>query len=457
MCVSHERDGDEHIWLNISVSDTGIGIKPDDLKKLFSDYNQVDTKANRRIEGTGLGLSITKKLVEMMDGDISVESEYGKGTTFRVRVRQTFVSEKPLGYEIVEKLRTFNYMDIKQHVSAKLVRGDMSYARVLVVDDFQTNLDVASGMMKKYKIQVDCVTSGQAAISRIDSGAPVYDAVFMDHMMPEMDGIEATRRIRALGSEYAKTVPIISLTANAIAGNEKMFLECGFQAFLSKPIDMLKLDAVLKKWVRDKSREIHVAPVTPASEVDVDARTIKIPGIDVKKALSLYGDNMELYLTILRSYVANTPAVIESLYHVTQENLSAYDIKVHGLKGSSGSIGAEDVREKAARMEAAAKAGDMSAILEGNEALLIEAQKLVSDVKAWLDAIETKGEKPSLPAPDPALLGKLRQCCEEYDMNGADEVLEQLERACYDKDNDLIAWLREKIDTSNFAEATERL
>jgi CheY-like chemotaxis protein len=242
-------------WLSFYISDSGIGIRKEDIVKLFTDYNQVDTSAHREIEGTGLGLSITKKFVELMDGKISVESEYGKGTTFRVRIRQGFVSGKSIGKETVESLRSFRYSDKKKRVHEKLVRADLSYARVLVVDDLSANLDVAEGMLRKYKMQVDCVTNGQAAIDLIVAGEPLYDAVFMDHMMPIMDGIETTLRIRALGTEYACNIPVIALTANAVAGNEQMFLKNGFDAFLPKPFNVMALDSVIQRWVRNKSKE----------------------------------------------------------------------------------------------------------------------------------------------------------------------------------------------------------
>jgi signal transduction histidine kinase/ABC-type amino acid transport substrate-binding protein len=243
------------VWVSFCINDTGIGIRTEDIAKLFSDYNQVDTRANREIEGTGLGLSITKKFVELMDGEITVESEYGKGTTFRVRIRQGFVDENSIGKETAENLRSFRYTDEKKQGQEKFTRENLSYARVLVVDDFPTNLDVAAGMLRKYKMQVDCVTRGQDAIDRIAAGTPVYNAVFMDHMMPEMDGMEATRLIRALGTDYAKRLPIIALTANAIVGNEQMFLENGFNAFLPKPFNVMGLDSIVQRWVRNKSRE----------------------------------------------------------------------------------------------------------------------------------------------------------------------------------------------------------
>jgi CheY-like chemotaxis protein len=243
------------VWLSFTVSDTGIGIREEDITKLFSDYNQVNTKANRAIEGTGLGLSITRKFAQMMRGEIKVESEYGRGTTFRVKICQGFVSNTIMDAETVENLRNFRLSEKKKLAQEKLVRADLSYAKVLVVDNFPTNLDVAAGMLRKYKMQVDCVTNGQDAINLVTAGKPVYDTIFMDHMMPEMDGIEATALIRALETEYAKNVPIIALTANAVAGNEQMFIDNGFNAYIPKPLNVLTLDKIVQKWIRDKSKE----------------------------------------------------------------------------------------------------------------------------------------------------------------------------------------------------------
>jgi PAS domain S-box-containing protein len=248
--VSCERGNSEYVWMDIYVSDTGIGIREDDLKKLFSDYNQVDTRANRQVEGTGLGLSITKKLVELMDGDICVKSEYGEGTTFSLRIKQGFVNDNSIGPETAKNLCSFIYTDNRKQAYEKFTRSDLSGAYVLVVDDIDINLEVVSAMLSKYKMRVDCVLSGQDAIEKVKHGEPAYNAIFMDHMMPGMDGMEATAKIRAIGTEYAKKIPIIALTANAIAGNEQMFLENGFQAFLSKPINSVNLDAVVNKWVK---------------------------------------------------------------------------------------------------------------------------------------------------------------------------------------------------------------
>jgi CheY-like chemotaxis protein len=254
-CQWDGRRHDGYVWVSFYVSDTGMGIRKEDVAKLFTDYNQVDTRANRAIEGTGLGLSITKKFVELMDGEITVESEYGKGSTFRVRIRQGFIAGKSIGKEIVESLSSFRYSDEKRQAQKKLMRPDLSYAKVLVVDDFPTNLDVAAGMLRKYQMRVDCATSGQESIDLIAAGEPVYDAIFMDHMMPGMDGVEAVKAIRALDTAYAQDIPIIALTANAIAESEKMFMENGFNAFLPKPFNVMTLDSVVQRWVRNKDKE----------------------------------------------------------------------------------------------------------------------------------------------------------------------------------------------------------
>ncbi|MDR1251691.1 MAG: response regulator, partial [Treponema sp.] len=203
-----EQDGGG-VWMNCAVSDTGMGIKEEDLDRLFGDYSQIDVKSNRHIEGTGLGLAITKRMVEMMKGSVSVTSEYGKGSVFSIRILQGFVSDTVIGKELAENLREFRYIMARQDRNKQLIRTRIPYARVLVVDDVATNLDLARGIMKPYGMTVDCVGSGRAAIDLIRKSEPRYNAVFMDHMMPGMDGIEAVRIIRnEIDSEYARTVPV---------------------------------------------------------------------------------------------------------------------------------------------------------------------------------------------------------------------------------------------------------
>ncbi|MCL2500004.1 MAG: response regulator [Defluviitaleaceae bacterium] len=240
------REGND-ILFTYTIKDTGIGMRPEDMDKIFSDYNQVNTQANRAIEGTGLGLSIAKGLAKLMGGSIAVESVYGLGSVFTFTLRQGFVSDERITYRTLSSLSNFTYTESKP--VKQLERLDLSHARVLVVDDSPTNIAVARGILSRYKMKVDCITNGQDAIIRIRTGEPSYHAVFMDHMMPGMDGIEATQRIRSLGTPYAANIPIIALTANALEGNEEMFLGECFNAFLPKPIDTARLDRILREWV----------------------------------------------------------------------------------------------------------------------------------------------------------------------------------------------------------------
>ena len=233
--------------LTFAITDTGMGIRPEDLKKIFSEYAQVNQQSTRGIEGTGLGLAISKRLAELMGGEISIQSEYGKGSVFTVHIWQGIVDQTPIGAELASDLKNFTYYP--EYHGSGVVYTTMPNARVLVVDDVLINLEVAAASLEPYAMQVDCVDNGAEAVRRIQEGAPHYDLILMDHMMPEMDGVEAAHAIRAIGTPYALSIPIIALTANALAGNEKQFTGHGFQGFLAKPIEVEKLDAALRTWL----------------------------------------------------------------------------------------------------------------------------------------------------------------------------------------------------------------
>jgi CheY-like chemotaxis protein/anti-sigma regulatory factor (Ser/Thr protein kinase) len=240
--------GDAHVYF--AVKDTGKGMRQEDLAAIFSEYTRMDQKSNRHIEGTGLGLAITKKLVEMMGGDITVESEYGKGSVFNVRIIQKVVNDQPVGKAAIENLKDFSYRPERRELVKNLDRPQMTNRYVMVVDDVVSNLMVAKGLLEPYGLNVYLVKSGRQAIDLISKGKIRFDLIFMDQMMPEMDGIETVRIIRnEIALDYIKTVPIIALTANALKGNDVMFRDRGFQDFLSKPIDILKLDEMLRKWI----------------------------------------------------------------------------------------------------------------------------------------------------------------------------------------------------------------
>jgi signal transduction histidine kinase/CheY-like chemotaxis protein/HPt (histidine-containing phosphotransfer) domain-containing protein len=474
LSIRCERD-EAGVWMKVRVSDTGMGIREEDILRLFNDYNQVDTKSNRHIEGTGLGLAITKRMVEMMNGTISVESEFGRGSVFTVRLLQGFVSDAVIGKELAENLKEFRYIMARQDRNKQLVRACIPYASVLVVDDVATNLDLARGIMKPYGMNVDGVSSGQAAIDLVRKGEPRYNAIFMDHMMPGMDGIEAVKIIRnEIDSDYARTVPIIALTANAIIGNEEIFLNNGFQSFLTKPIDIMKMNEVINRWVRDKnlekelgldaeSRIAESAPDTAGETQDAAAqellarmlRDMPVEGLDAENGLKRFGGDAKSYIDSLRSYTVHTPALLGAVG--TVEVLSDYAITVHGIKGSSYGISAPAIGQRAEKLEHAAKAGDLAVIKAENESFIEAAGKFIEDLNFLLNVLDEKLQKPRKVAPDPMLLARIRDAAENYDINGLDEAMEELERYTYEADTGLVPWLREQIDKSGLEEITERL
>ncbi|MBQ3516793.1 MAG: response regulator [Lachnospiraceae bacterium] len=244
--ISGEVKEKDQFDLKFVVKDTGIGIKEEDLEAIFESFRQLDMNRNRQSEGTGLGLAITKQLVSLMDGDIQVESEYGKGTCFTVHIKQRIV-----------EMGTFTEEKVSQKTENRQTENNEEFTAsgysVLLVDDNTMNRKVAAAMLKKYGFKMAEADSGQAAIERVKRVA--YDLILMDHMMPETDGVEATRIIRNECGENGKNAVIIALTANALQGAKEMYLENGFDDFLSKPFDRNQLHTLLTKWVPEQARD----------------------------------------------------------------------------------------------------------------------------------------------------------------------------------------------------------
>ena len=463
---------DDAVILIVSVKDTGIGIESENMGSLFSDYTQIDSKSNRQIEGTGLGLSITKMMVDLMGGSVSVESEYNKGSVFTVTIPQKFVSDEIIGQDAINSIKNFRYPTGRRNIKL-LSRVPLPYARVLLVDDVGTNLDVAKGLLKPYNMQVDCLTSGWEAIEAVRDENVRYNAIFMDHMMPGIDGIEATRIIREeIGTEYARTVPIIALTANAITGNEEMFLSKGFQAFISKPIEIIRLDAVINQWVRNEELEKAGMQITPDStgagqnrRSGLDRRSgferrifaENIEGLDINKGFEYFGD-IDTYLQILRSFTVNTRTLIESIKKVNKdEGLADYIITVHGIKGSCRGISAEELGNQAEALEKAAKAGDFDFVAANNTAFTEAVLKLITNIEDALGKEAAKKEKQKKDKPDSEVLSKLLTACKNFKTAEMEDAMEIIENFEYESDDGLAQWLRENVDQLNYSEIVERL
>ncbi|MDR1581098.1 MAG: response regulator [Synergistaceae bacterium] len=468
------RKGDE-IWLDCYVKDSGIGISEENIPKLFSDYQQVDMLSHRTIEGTGLGLSICKRLVTMMDGSINVESEYGHGSKFSVRIRQGVSDSRPIGKECVDSLKSFRFLEggIRRVKNVDYV--PMPYGKVLVVDDVSMNLDVARGMMMAYEgLVIHCVTSGMDAINLIREEKIRYDAVFMDHMMPGLDGIKTVKIIREeIGTEYAKTVPIIALTANAIAGNDKMFLESGFQAFLTKPIDVVRLDAVLRQFVRDKQdpetiREAEEGVRGAGAKKDYDAilknllEKTRISGIDIVAGMKRFNDIASVYVGVIRSFTQNMPKLLETLRDVTESTLPEYAVNVHGAKGSCYGICADEAGRMAEALEISAKVGDFARVMAGNETFIGNVENLLlqlEDLVRSADEIEEDADsaKNTLPSPDLSLLKKMLAASRDYDIDTMQSVMDELDQYSYESEGDMISWMKEQLVNFGYDAISEKL
>ncbi|MCL2808905.1 MAG: ATP-binding protein [Treponema sp.] len=334
--------------LVLRISDTGQGMTKEQLDKLFEEYTRFNMDINRTIVGTGLGMHITKRLVDAMDGVLSVESEVGKGSVFTVRLPQKKVGENLCGAELAEKLRGTRYKNIIKQSLSQVVHEYMPYGSVLVVDDVESNLYVARGMMSPYGIKIDTALSGFEAIEKVKNGN-VYDIIFMDHMMPKMNGIDAAKIIRNMG--YAN--PIVALTANAVAGSSMMFINNGFDAFISKPIDIRELNSSLNHLIRDK----QPSDVVEAARKEMEQKKLSAP-IPQKPHV-----NKELLKSIIRD-IEKSIVILEDIFpkfESAEADINLFVTTVHGLKTILPHIGETELSAAALKLE---QAGDKVNIKE---------------------------------------------------------------------------------------------
>ena len=318
---------EEDIILWFTVEDTGQGMMPQDCQRLFSqDYLRFNLGANRTTEGTGIGLNITNNLIELMEGTIAVESEYRKGSIFTVSIKQKIVNYEAIGAELAHQLCNFTFSGEKQYASLKILREPMPFGKVLIVDDVETNLYVAQGLMSPYGLEIETAINGYSAIEKVENGSS-YDVIFMDHMMPHMDGIETTQKLRSMG--YCGV--IIALTANALAGNDVMFRQSGFDDFISKPIDVRQLNMLLNKFVRDRHSKENWEQVNSFS---VNKKLLEIFCRDAEKAIITL-QKLDLSSEI-KLFITTVHAMKSALGNIgeKEKSQSAYDLENAGLEGN---------------------------------------------------------------------------------------------------------------------------
>ena len=540
--------------LLFSVEDTGIGIKSDDLEKIFILFQQLDTKRNRNIEGTGLGLSISKQLVEMMNGSIDVKSEYGVGSTFMASIPQPIANSQPVttlkhpehisvlvyesrpaylnaltfsldslgcNYKVCADKSaissclddfTYNYIFIsslyiktvytvvfdKQPNAVIIVlngdgssynnapsismpihclqiadilnneynrydyRTDIAHAasiiapeaKVLVVDDNVVNLKVAVGLLNICGIKADTALSGMHAVKMVQETD--YDLVFMDHMMPEMDGVDTTAAIRTLGEKY-KQLPIIALTANVIDGVMEMFIAEGLDDFLAKPIEMAKLSMILEKWIPiDKQRQ-------RTEIVDSEEVYFEISGLETRKGIINSGGTRDAYNEILEIYVVDCENRLNDMAKFHKESdIKALTICVHALKSASANIGADTISTMAAEFESASKVGDIVYIDANLPRFTDSLTTILVNIREYLIGIKDIAREKEVDLYFlKTAITQIGQYMDNLDIDSAESVLNEL--YAYQWDEGIFEWIYKMkkcigtFDYEGIAEAVTQL
>ena len=541
--VDFQRTQEDTVELQVAISDTGSGIKEEDMDKLFKSFQQLDSKRNRNIEGTGLGLAISKQLVSLMHGRIWVDSVYGKGSTFSFSVPQRVVEDRPsigrpegkvvaaglvessyiagemeidmprmgvvysrlgsekelaglvqmqAGWLFVEQplytdevhsflrehpeitgvvlvnfraMRSYSLPNVRVVKKplyslslAGVFHGEDTYAgftqmqtddfeftapeaEVLIVDDNAINLTVATGLLEPLNMRIETALSGKEAVEKITDKR--YDIIFMDHMMPELDGVETTRIIRRLLGENGQ-VPIIALTANAMDGTKELFLSEGMNDFVAKPIELRVILSKLRAWLpeekilRKKNRHREDERTEPSAAAEAGAGSEKrdtelaIEGLDVQEAMRLLG-NEKLFWAVLKEYYR----VIEKKYNLIRnyeqkEQWREYTTEVHALKSSSRQIGALELASLAECMEAAGNAGQAALIHKTTPALLdqyIRYQKLLAPYFEEKAVSESGGRADWTQLAE--YFGELQEAMDNLDMDAMEEVVGRMGRHSY--------------------------
>lgn len=363
----------KEIELIFSVADTGSGISEENQKIIFESFEQVDKINNKSVEGTGLGLSITKGLVDMMGGRIALSSVYGEGSTFSVSLKQRIVDNRPISeYSIKEEEETR---------TRELFKSPET--KVLICDDNNINLLVVEGMLEAYELDVTTCNSGKEAINLVTKND--YDIIMMDHMMPEMDGIEATNKIRTVCVSKTKKPHIIALTANTYEGAHEMFLSRGFDDYLPKPVDKLLLYDKLINLIPESKISFTTEEIEPAAYTEDELAELFMSGVDVRMALDEREGSIKDYLKVLELYYLEGESkkrLIKDAYE--SKDYKNYEVFVHGLKSTSLSIGAVALSDLAKEHEFAAKNGEIQFINDNFFKLCTEYDKILVEIKGVL-------------------------------------------------------------------------
>ena len=382
MSLGFKKISEKMISLKVSIRDTGMGISPENQRELFSDFNRLDSLKTRNIEGTGLGLSITKRLAKLMDGTIGVESTLGVGSEFWFEIPQKIASDKPAG-EFTENRRDISETSREYH---ELFQAPA--ARILVVDDVKLNIDVMKGLLKQTRICVDAAYSGRECLGLVQKNN--YDLVFMDHLMPEMDGIQTLNFMRKNVDSPNHNVPVIALTANAVAGARERYTALGFSDYLAKPVQADRLERLLMDYL--PAELILPADKTSSSKKNGSSRSDDAREFNSEAGIYWCCGDKELYRKILCMVNIDTRAVqLDNAFR--NGEWQTYERLCCGLKSAAKTVGGEKLSRLAEKMEKNVKNGNISYVRENHRALIDCCHSFEKAANKYLFSNNYEGDK----------------------------------------------------------------
>ncbi len=464
--ITGDKTGEDKVILHCLVKDTGIGIKKEDIDKLFIPYLRIEERRNRNIEGSGLGLSIIINLLKLMGSELKVESVYGEGSAFYFDLEQKIVDEEPVG-------------DIRKRLDniAKEYRYQVAFtapdAHILVVDDNSMNRDLFVSLLKKTKIQISAASSGKKALAMVQQKH--FDIIFMDYLMPEMDGEETLRRLRSLENNLCKNTPVIALTANAFSGSREHYMNMGFDDFLSKPIVTEKLEALI--WEMLPEEYISEVPEETASEIaQEDAPASKYDGIELPdvdgvdwRYAQLFLKDKNLLIDSLQNFYGNIDTFYRKISGLAEgvdegESLADYRICVHSLKSNSALLGILTVSKLAEVLEKAAQNNEREKVHTLTPILLEELEKMKERLQSFIEEIQGKDSEREEEKPIGNASGllnffaMLRFSMERMDISGTDACMRQILAHSYPEDlQEIVDRIHQKITDLDYEGAKEEM
>lgn len=378
-CAETKND---RVRISVSVTDTGIGIKPEEMNKLFSAFDRLDTSRNRGIEGTGLGLSITRQLLSMMHAELKVESRYNEGSRFYFDLWQDISDPKEIGaFDPADSIGISDATDKNSHPFTAPGK------RILIVDDTPMNLQVVAGLLKRTKMTIETASCGEECIECF--GKNNYDIVFLDYRMPGLDGIETIKKLALIYPEKFAATPFICLTASAVTGDRERLIEAGFTDYLSKPVNIAEMEEMLRS-------NLHMDPVImtpddgiPQADDEISklpAQLLALKSIDIKKGIEYCGDADD-YIDALKIFYSSMDEKAEELEKaLKEEDMETFTLTAHSLKSTSRAIGAYDISDRAASLEEAGNRNDLGS-LKSDTPLFIKAFRQLHDELAGLEEV----------------------------------------------------------------------